>query len=270
MIESAALLVDSVLPHEPMRQWVLSVPYPLRFLFASNPHVMSKALKIVYRVISTYLIKKTGHSKKTARTGAVTLIQRFGSALNLNIHFHMLFLDGVYVDDANSEGGQRFVPVFNHHVADITRLAHLMSVRIARFLSRTGLIEADAENSYLSASPDGEMTDHQSYSIMYRISTGFQKGKKIFSVQTRPPIVDEGKNFDLLGKVEGFSLHAGVSAKAHQRDKLERLCRYISRPPVAADRLSLTSSGKICYELKTPYRDGTTHMGQANTILLSR
>jgi hypothetical protein len=36
MAESAALLVDEVLPHEPMRQWVLSVPFPLRFLFASH------------------------------------------------------------------------------------------------------------------------------------------------------------------------------------------------------------------------------------------
>jgi hypothetical protein len=60
--------------------------------------------------------------------------------------------------------------------------------------------------------------------------------------------------------VAGFSLHAGVSVKAHQRDKLERLCRYISRPPVAAHRLSLTASGKISVELKTPYRDGTTHV----------
>jgi hypothetical protein len=49
-----------------------------------------------------------------------------------------------------------------------------------------------------------------------------------------------------------------VSAKAHQRDKLERLCRYVSRPPVAAHWLSRTSSGKVCYELKTPYRDVTT------------
>src|SRR5206468_4536037 len=114
MIESSALLVDRVLPHEPMRQWVLSVPFPLRFLFASHPNVMGNALKIIYRVISTYLIKKSGYNKKTARTGAVTLIQRFGSALNLNIHFHMLFLDGVYIDDKDSEGGQRFVPVLNH------------------------------------------------------------------------------------------------------------------------------------------------------------
>ena len=75
-----------------------------------------------------------------------------------------------------------------------------------------------------------------------------------------PPIVDETKQGDLLGKVAGFSLHAGVSAKAHQRDKLERLCRYISRPPVATHRLSVTPSGRICYQLKTPYRDGTTHV----------
>ena len=98
MVESAALLVDEVFPKQPVRQWVLSVPYPLRFLFASRPAVMGQVLGIVYRCIATHLIKKAGFSRTTAQTGAVTLIQRFGSALNLNIHFHMLFLDGVYVE----------------------------------------------------------------------------------------------------------------------------------------------------------------------------
>ena len=55
---------------------------------------------------ATHLIKKAGFTKKTAQAGAVTLIQRFGSALNLNIHFHMLFLDGVYVD--RPDGSARF------------------------------------------------------------------------------------------------------------------------------------------------------------------
>ena len=59
---------------------------------------MSLVLGIVYRCIATQLIKQVGFSYKHARTGAVTLIQRFGSALNLNVHFHMLFLDGVYVE----------------------------------------------------------------------------------------------------------------------------------------------------------------------------
>ena len=59
---------------------------------------MGQVLGIVNRSIATHLIKKTGFSRKTAQAGAFTLIQRFGSALNLNVHFYMLFLDGVYIE----------------------------------------------------------------------------------------------------------------------------------------------------------------------------
>ena len=85
MTDCAALLVDEVLPHQPMRQWVLSVPFPLRFLFAGKPEVMTWVLGIVYRAIATHLTHKAGCTKPMAQTGAVTLIQCFGSALNLNI-----------------------------------------------------------------------------------------------------------------------------------------------------------------------------------------
>ncbi len=85
MTESAALLVDEVLPHQPMRQWVLSVPFPLRFLFASQPAVMGKVLGIVYRTIATHLIHKAGYIKATAHAGAVTQIQCFGGSLNANL-----------------------------------------------------------------------------------------------------------------------------------------------------------------------------------------
>lgn len=89
--ESAALLVDEVSRKRRMRQGVLSVPYPLHFPFASRPEVMGRVLGIVYRCSD----REGGVLTKTAQTGAVTLIQRFGTALNLNVHFHMLFLDGV-------------------------------------------------------------------------------------------------------------------------------------------------------------------------------
>ncbi|MBV2124869.1 MAG: transposase [Candidatus Thiodiazotropha sp. (ex Ctena orbiculata)] len=98
MAESAALLVDEVLPEQPIRPWMLSFPFQLRFLFASRPQLMGRVLGIVYRATSAHLIQKSGFTRKTAQTGAVTLIQRFGSALNLNVHFHMLFLDGVYTE----------------------------------------------------------------------------------------------------------------------------------------------------------------------------
>ena len=58
----------------------------------------------------------------------------------------------------------------------------------------------------------------------------------------------------------GFSLHAGVNCEGHQKEKRERLCRYISRPAVAVPRLSLSPSGKVVYTLKTPYQDGTTQV----------
>ena len=93
------------------------------------------------------------------------------------------------------------------------------------------------------------------HSISYRIAVGPHAGRKVFTLQTLPAC-DEPD----AGKVAGFSLHAGVAAKADERKKLERLCRYIARPAVSEKRLSLTSQGQVRYELKTPYRDGTTHV----------
>ena len=60
---------------------------------------MGEVLAIVWRAVASHLIKRAGLTRSRGQTGAVTLIQRFGSALNLNIHFHMLCLDGAYVLD---------------------------------------------------------------------------------------------------------------------------------------------------------------------------
>jgi hypothetical protein len=95
MAETAALLTDKVFPDVALRQWVIRFPFPLRFLFAAHPKAMGKVLGIVYRAIATHLVHKAGLRLKDGARGAVTLIQCFGSALNLNIHFHILFLDGV-------------------------------------------------------------------------------------------------------------------------------------------------------------------------------
>lgn len=77
-----------------------SFPLQLRFLFAAYPELVDKVLDIDSRTLSTHLIKKVGYSKAAAQTDTVTLIQRFGSAPNLNVHIHILFLDGVYAEDA--------------------------------------------------------------------------------------------------------------------------------------------------------------------------
>jgi hypothetical protein len=96
MAESAAVLVDEVIPRVPVRQWVLSFPIRLRILFAARPELLTPVLRLIHRVIAGFLLKQAGLKRATADTGAVTLIQRFGSAANLNIHLHCLVLDGVF------------------------------------------------------------------------------------------------------------------------------------------------------------------------------
>ena len=259
MSESAALLVDEVLPHEPIRQWVLSFPFQLRFLFASRPELMGKALGIVHRAIASHLVKKAGKTQKTAQTGSVTLIQRFGSALNLNVHFHMLFLDGVYAK--NKYGKATFQRTNAPTQEELARLVHTISHRVARYLERQGILERDEENSYLQLDGIDEDPMQQliGCSVSYRIAVGPQQGRKVFTLQTLPA-VEKDDQFAQVAKEAGFSLHAGVAAQAWERDKLERLCRYISRPAISEKRLSLTSAGNIRYQLKTPYSDGTTHV----------
>ena len=130
-------------------------------------------------------------------------------------------------------------------------------------MERHGIVERNLEDSYLS----GDLLDEedgllqlQGHSITYRIAVGLQRGRKVFTLQTIPATLRSENPHVLLGKVSGFSLHAGVSASAKNRKKLERLCRYITRPAVSTKRLSLTRGGKVRYELKTAYDDGTTHV----------
>ena len=89
---------------------------------------------------------------------------------------------------------------------------------------------------------------------------GPQQGRKVFTLQTLPDCSADNPLAHTVGKAAGFSLHAGVATRAHERDKLERLCRYIARPAVSTQRLALTRHGKVRYQLKTPYDDGTTHV----------
>jgi ribosomal protein S27E len=257
MVETAALLVDDVLPRQPVRQWVLSLPFALRYLLATRPEVITQVLGIIYRAISGHLIRKVGLSRASAVTGAVTLIQRFGSALNLNVHFHMLVLDGVY---CREDEGLRFVPVPAPSSAELQGLVQRIAERIGRSLERSGLITRDIENAYLAFDPAEEapINGLLGASITYRVATGPREGQKVFTLQTLPAAPEEPCRG--VAESSGFSLHAGIAATASQRDKLEHLARYVARPAVAIGRLSLTEGGLVHLALKTPYRDGTTHV----------
>jgi ribosomal protein S27E len=257
MIESAAHLVDHVFPEAPVRQWVLTFPFPLRFLLAVDPKALTEVLAVVQRAISTFLIHHADLTVSSgARTGAVTLIQRFGSALNLNPHLHMLFLDGAYTFH-----GSR--PTFHHARRpvgeELNRLLDRLSHRIVRVLECRGLLIADPEHPSLDLVPDSSLDHLQAASVAYRIAVGPHAGRKALTLYSVPPL-DEAPNHPLLARLASFSLHAATVCEAHQRSRLERLCRYITRPPIATKRLSVDDRGRVMYRYRHPFRDGSTHV----------
>jgi hypothetical protein len=164
-------------------------------------------------------------------------------------------------------GEVQSVPIFCPHFhepasGELTQLVHKIAHRVRRYLERHGWLERDAENSYLAldTADDDPLSVLHGHSIAYRIALGPQAWRKVFTLQTLPPVDSDEMHSGTVGQVAGFNLHAGVAARADQRCKLERLCRYITRPAVSEQRLSLTTQGKVRYQLKTPYRDGTTQI----------
>jgi hypothetical protein len=219
--------------------------------------VLSRVLTIVHRAISTFQIKRAGMTVKSgAQSGAVTLIQHFGSALNLNLHFHMLYLNGVY--DVNGY----FWPVKPPMPRDLDEIRHKIAKRVSRYLEWAGYLYRYAESEYLDPMPEESDAMHRiiGASITYRLAFGSNAGKKALTLQALPTSDNRAKSSELVSKQADFSLHAGVACKSNQRNKLERLCRYITRPAITEQRWSLANNGNVIVALKTRYDDGTSHV----------
>jgi hypothetical protein len=105
----------------------------------------------------------------------------------------------------------------------------------------------------------------QAASISYRIAVGPQAGRKALTLYSVPPMEDE-PGMGLVAKIAGFSLHDGTACEVHKRSKLERLCRYITRPPIATKRLSLDERGRVVYRYSRPFGDGSTHVLLATSL----
>ncbi|MCP4472408.1 MAG: hypothetical protein GY815_17320 [Gammaproteobacteria bacterium] len=159
----------------------------------------------------------------------------------------MLFLDGIYTE--NKYGKTRFQRTNAPDQRELTELVDTISHRVAGFFEREGILERGEENSYLNLEGDEDpMQQVLGCSVSYRIAIGPQQGRKVFTLQTIPSWEDDDR-FAQVAKESGFSLHAGVATQAWERTKLERLCRYITRPAVSEKRLSSTQSGNIRYDV---------------------
>ena len=178
MTETAAHLVDHAIPRVPVRQWVLSFPIPLRVLLAAHPQLLSPVPQITHQGISTFLIKQAG--LKRAQAATVTLLQRFGSAANLNIHLHCLVLDGVY---HTTEGATVFQPVCAPSDEQLQILLNQIIKRIMKSLTRRGYLIEEQGMVYLAGTEAHTvMVPLQSAACNYRVAFGLWAGQKVLSL----------------------------------------------------------------------------------------
>jgi hypothetical protein len=148
MAESAAHLVDHVLPPLPVRQWVLSLPKRLRYCLQNDREALHSALRIFLDEIERHLRAHSPGAGPQARAGALAFIPRFGSSLNLHTHLPVCVIDGVFEPDP--QGGIRFFAVEELDAGDAQSVQGRGRHRILRALVRRGLIDKDDRKEMLA------------------------------------------------------------------------------------------------------------------------
>ena len=151
------------------------MPIPLRLLLAAQPQLLAPLLQVIHRVIAGFLVKRAGSKLSRANAGAVTLIQRFGSAANLNIHLHCLVLDGVYL---NRDGAAVFYEAAPPSTDELEAVLLKIITRTMRILTRLGAVIEEPGQIYLAeTNTDGALGALQAASCTYRIALGHELGR---------------------------------------------------------------------------------------------
>ena len=202
MAQTAAHLVDRVIPPVPVRQWVISVPKRLRCFLADRPSAVAALTRIFIEEIERLLCTAAGPTRAgdrpsvaRPRLGAVSFLHRFGSAINHHVHLHACATDGVFVP--TGDGPPAFLPARLITQADLATLTEKVRRRVVRWFRMQRLIDADAAADMLA-----------------RENSGFSVDASV-----RIALIDR----DVPSYFQG----------------LEHLLRYCARPPFALERLSV-------------------------------
>jgi putative transposase/transposase-like zinc-binding protein len=261
MADTAAHLVDRVFPRVPVRQWVLTFPYDLRYRLAYDARLVTHVLGIFTKTVFGSLIRRAREfgAVQSAQCGGVSFIQRFDSALRLNLHIHSLIIDGVYAAGDDDQPHFQVLPAPDDE--EITRVTALLAQRIRKFLQRRGLgPESDPEESDPLVRDQPWLAGLYAGSVLGRSASGGNGGTRQGRGDQIDPLSLEAYLNPRCATVDGFSLHANVAVHAADRVRLERLARYCARPPVALERLEQLAGGRLLYRFKRAWRDGTTHI----------
>jgi hypothetical protein len=248
MNDTADWLVETLLPVGiAVRQWVLSVPFKMRYALARDNKLRCKVFGIFVREVERLVRKKAGGSR-AAKGGAVISVQRFGSSLNLNVHGHTLVLEGVYE-------GTQFRPAAAPMARDLQELVKIVAKKIRTAIKKAGF-DVDA------CEGEPEVIDQLQAASMQQLLAFPPAPGSVCRVKVLGEKEEVGGPGGKNGaaQFEGFSIHAGVVIGGNNRKGLGQLCRYVLRPPFSTERLKVDERGQVVYELRKRRFDGATHL----------
>jgi hypothetical protein len=267
MSDTAVHLVNDVLPAVPIRHWICTLPWGLRALLGYDRVLCSEVVRAFMGELTRSLRRRAKRvfglaSVAHAHTGAVAAVHRTDSAIRLNVHAHVLALDGVYVRDG-ADGPLTFHALPTPTAAEVADVARRCATRIEGLLRKHG---RSLDPELVDDQPLELELDQPALSACYAAAargvgvTGDGTGQptlRLIFPDAPHRALAPGQTDEPVAEVRGINLHAKQVVDGRDRNSTERLCRYITRPPFAQHRFSRRADGLLQLELKRVSKDGT-------------
>ena len=229
MVETAAHLVDQVLPRVAYRQWVLSVPKRVRWHLREKPEALSGVLGVFLRAVETTLRQRSPGAPLGARYGAMAFVHRFGSYLNSHVHFHVLVTDGVFSNDG--EGGAEFHRAAELETGDIAAVQAKIRRRGLRWLHRHGHLDDLAVHALDSPDHAGGWSVDASVTIPDWDRQGLER---LVRYCARPPLAQERlsriDNAHLVYRLRKPTIDGRTELILTPLELLDRLAHLVTPP----------------------------------------
>jgi hypothetical protein len=146
--------------------------------------------------------------------------------------------------------------------AEVAEVLATIRHRVRRLLGRRGLEPSDDATGPADrlAEESPVLAGIVSASVQGRVALGSRAGARVRRLGQEPDAEAVTPRGPGQAHLEGFDLHANVWVSANDRAGLERLCRYVLRPPFVQERLRLRGDGRVALEMKTAWHDGTREL----------
>jgi Putative transposase/Transposase zinc-binding domain len=290
MAQTAAHLVEDVLPPVALRQWVLTFPYAWRKRLGYDAALLSALTGIFLKTVLGFYRKKSGGAQAGGKSGAVVSVQRTSSDLKLNPHLHAVFLDGAYKEDvappstSSSEDALDAVPRFlglgHLQTREVAEVLERAITRMLRYCKRRKLLAHDRDEAEADhADAQSEETRGHAELVASAVPCATPPAGPSFPVRSPGLLAHPGarvgsRNTDFerplcVGR-DGFTLHAATRAGGADLAGREALLKYILRPAVAQERIMPGKDGLVRITLKRAFSDGTVAIDMDPLSLLSR